>query len=75
MPARVDALGVTPVFLAAVDASPDVLEVDIVAVSGRDLDPAAVERVVFERVLAFAAPGLEASAVWLVADVRDDVVC
>lgn len=71
---RVDALRVPPVLLPTVHAAPDVLVIDLVAVPGRDLDPAAVDGVVLERPGALGRPLLEAGTVRVVADVGDHIV-
>ena len=72
--ARVDTLGVASIVLTAVNAGPDGLVVDLIAMSDRHFDPSAVDWVISERFFTFLTPCLETRTVWLIANVGNHVV-
>lgn len=74
MLARVDALGVASIVLTAVNAGPDILVVNLVAMSSRHFDPSPVNWVVSERFFTLLAPCLKTRTVWLIANIGNHVV-
>lgn len=62
------------IVLAAVNATPDIFVIDLVAVFRRHFNSSAVHRVVFQGFFAFATPKLKACPMGVVVDVRNHVI-
>ena len=71
----INALGMTAASLSAINTAPHIFVVDFVSMFCGHLDYSTVCRVIHHRLLALAAPLLEASSVRVVVDVGNHEVC